>query len=590
MRRAQAGPAGRQRRGPEALAGRLAPRRRGACRRATRQPTRLGGQGSSLGAANARATSTAGFGQQALSTATGTGAAASSQQTHEQRRAVCCGVAEQRAVVVDRIGGGRERGDVGAVSGFLGTTEDAYAVGTITPTASFLSTALSGHSNVNTALSGAQAAGGIFGAGVLGAAYATGATGSQEYIDTETFTLNGYNLGGHLILGLLDTQTSGSGFSSLVFTVTVGGVTKVSQSFSTVAAANTYFSNDAIDLGAVPTTPALQVVVKFDLTTSTAGSGYGEDFILGAQSVVPPRNNFLGHGQSDFVIENTGSSAGLVGIGEVVNGQVAFTFPTALDPSQYHILGSGDFLGDGKSDLLIENIGSSAGLIGIGEISNGQVAFTFPTNLTPSGQWNVAGTGDFLGDGKDQFLIENTGSNAGLVGIGELNNGHVAFTFPTSLSTSQWSIVGTGDFLGDGKSDILVENIGSNAGLVGIGEVSNGQVAFTFPTAVTLSQWKFVGSGDFLGDGKDQFLIENIGSNAGLLGIGEVTGGQVAFTFPTNLASQWTIVGTGDYLAEGHDQFLIENTSGAIDIGDFTGGQIHLTQVSTIQASQWMFH
>ena len=176
------------------------------------------------------------------------------------------------------------------------------------------------------------------------------------------------------------------------------------------------------------------------------------------------------------------------------------------------------------------------------------------------------------------------------MGIGELNNGHVAFTFPTALSTSQWSIVGTGDFLGDGKSDILIENIGSNAGLVGIGEVSNGQVAFTFPTAVTLSQWKFVGTGDFLGDGKDQFLIENIGSNAGLLGIGEVTGGQVAFTFPTTLASQWTIVGTGDYLAEGHDQFLIENTSGAIDIGDYTGGQVHLTQVSTIQASQWMFH
>ena len=180
------------------------------------------------------------------------------------------------------------------VSGFLGVAQDAYAFGTITPSSAFITTALSGHSNVNTALSGAQAAG-IFGAGVLGAAYATGASGAQEYIDTETFTLNGYNLGGHLILGLLDTQTSGSGFSSLVFTVTVGGVTKVTQSFSTLAAANAFFSNDAIDLGAVATTAGLQVVVKFDLTTSAAGSGYGEDFILGATSIVQPRDNFLGH-------------------------------------------------------------------------------------------------------------------------------------------------------------------------------------------------------------------------------------------------------------------------------------------------------
>ena len=274
-----------------------------------------------------------------------------------------------------------------------------------------------------------------------------------------------------------------------------------------------------------------------------------------------------------------------------MNGQVAFTFPTAVDPSQYNIVGTGDFLGDGKSDLLVENIGGAAGLIGIGEVSNGHVAFTFPTALTPSGSWNVVGSGDFLGDGKDQFLIQNTGANAGLVGIGELNSGQVAFTFPTAVSTSQYKIVETGDYLGNGKSDILIENIGSNAGLIGIGEVSSGQVAFTFPTAVDPTQWKFVGSGDFFGDGKDQFLIENIGNNAGLLGIGEVVGGQVNFIFPAVLTSQWTLVGTGDYLGEGHDQFLLENNStGAIDIGDYSNGQAHLTQVSTIQASQWTFH
>jgi len=302
-----------------------------------------------------------------------------------------------------------------------------------------------------------------------------------------------------------------------------------------------------------------------------------------------PSDDFLGNGQSGYLIENTGSSAGLVGIGEVVGGQAGYIFPTSLDPSQYSIVGTGDYLGDGKSDLLVENIGGAAGLIGIGEISNGQVAFTFPTALTPSGQWNVVGSGDFLGDGNDQFLIENTGANAGLVGIGELTGGQVAFTFPTALATSQWNIVGVGDFLGDGKSDILIENIGSNAGLVGIGEVTGGQVSFSFPTAVAAGQWKFVGTGDFFGDGKDQFLIENIGTSAGLLGIGEANNGQVAFTFPTTLASQWTIVGTGDYLAEGHDQILLESTSGAIDIGDYTAGQVHLTQVSSLPPD-WTFH
>ena len=311
--------------------------------------------------------------------------------------------------------------------------------------------------------------------------------------------------------------------------------------------------------------------------------------VLGYKLAPDPtaRNDYNADGKSDFLIE---SASGLVGVGEVSNGHASYTFPTSLAPSQWTIVGKGDYLGAGHDQMLIENIGSSAGIVGIGDVENGQVSFTFPTALAAS-QWKFVGSGDFLGTGaEDQFLIENTGSNAGLVGIGDFGNGHASFTFPTALAPTQWSIVGTGDFLGDGKSDILIENIGSNAGLVGIGEVSNGQVAFTFPTAVATSQWEFVGTGDFLGDGKDQFLIENIGGSAGLLGIGEVTGGQVAFTFPTALASQWTIVGTGDYLAEGHDQFLMENTSGAIDVGDYTGGQVHFTQVSTLQASLWTFH
>jgi hypothetical protein len=40
---------------------------------------------------------------------------------------------------------------------------------------------------------------------------------------------------------------------------------------------------------------------------------------------------------------------------------------------------------------------------------------------------------------------------------------------------------------------------------------------------------------------------------------------------------------------EGHDQFLIENTSGAVDIGDWSGGRLHLTSIAIIN-SAWMFH
>ncbi len=196
--------------------------------------------------------------------------------------------------------------------------------------------------------------------------------------------------------------------------------------------------------------------------------------------------------------------------------------------------------------------------------------------------WKFGGTGDFLGDGKDQYIVENT---SGLVAIGEVVSGQPTYIYPTALPAG-WSFVETGDFLGAGKSDFLVQNTAT--GSLAVGEVANGVAGFTFLPQGLDATWKFVGSGDFLGDGKDQFLVEN---TSGLVAIGEIAGGQATYIYPTALAAQWKFVGVGDYLGEGHDQFLIDNTTtNALFVGDYSGGQVHYTQVGNVSAAVWLFH
>ncbi|MEO8926907.1 MAG: hypothetical protein ABI306_07055, partial [Caulobacteraceae bacterium] len=68
----------------------------------------------------------------------------------------------------------------------------------------------------------------------------------------------------------------------------VGGVTKVTDTFTSLAAANAFFSNNAVDAGTFSSTAGLLVTVKLDLTTSTAGFGFGQQFILGATDGSPP--------------------------------------------------------------------------------------------------------------------------------------------------------------------------------------------------------------------------------------------------------------------------------------------------------------
>jgi serralysin len=156
-----------------------------------------------------------------------------------------------------------------------------------------------------------------------------------------------------------------------------------------------------------------------------------------------------------------------------------------------------------------------------------------------------------------------------------------------------WKFVGSGDYLGDGRAEFLIENTSGDLVLGRIQDAPYTESATSLGTAEYAqiaalgSEWKFVGSGDVLGDGKDQFLMENA---AGAVVAGEIgSGGQVRYTSVADLGSEWRFVGAGDYLGEGHDQFAIENTNGALVLGDYVGGQVRYTQVGTL-GSEWSFH
>jgi len=71
--------------------------------------------------------------------------------------------------------------------------------------------------------------------------------------------------------------------------------------------------------------------------------------------------------------------------------------------------------------------------------------------------------------------------------------------------------------------------------------------------------------------------------------IGEFNAGKVAFTQIGAIGSGWTFVETGDFLAEGRDEFLIQNASGVVELGDLQGAHLHLTQVASPGAT-WLFH
>jgi len=141
--------------------------------------------------------------------------------------------------------------------------------------------------------------------------------------------------------------------------------------------------------------------------------------------------------------------------------------------------------------------------------------------------------------------------------------------------------VATNDFNGGGVSDLLIEN---GAGAVVVGQVVGGQAAYS-QVAGLGPEWSFEGTGDFLAHGDDQFLIEN---SAGAVDVGEIVSGQAVYSQVAGLGPEWTFVGTGDFLGHGDDQFLIENSAGAVVVGEVVSGHAAYTQVAGL-GPEWKF-
>ena len=220
----------------------------------------------------------------------------------------------------------------------------------------------------------------------------------------------------------------------------------------------------------------------------------------------------------------------------------------------------GDFDGDGKSDILWRNTSSGQNAVWYmnGATVTGVSVFTGSTDQN----WTIVGVGDFNNDGLPDILWRNTstGENEVWYMNGVMVTG-VAF-LPYLDPASGWSIVGVGDFNGDGSPDILWRNTstGQNAVWYMNGVTVTG--AAFLPYVNPASGWSIVGVGDFNGDGKPDILWRNTNGTNAVWYMNGATFISAVFLPGLNPASGWSIVGVGDFNGDGKPDILWRNTDG----------------------------
>ena len=237
----------------------------------------------------------------------------------------------------------------------------------------------------------------------------------------------------------------------------------------------------------------------------------------------------LGSGQSgngenyaDIYLTN-GETVGIWQLDETT-GVAAWQEIQSFD-SATHVLGLGDFNGDGITDLLLQNDNGAVGAY----LTDGEnVGWNYFQSL--GSEWSIAGIGDFNHDGIDDVVLQN--EKGGYAGIWQLDrNGQVSWSDLDVLNNGQ--IAGTGDFNGDGFDDVLLKWGNSyGAWTVSGGNLSGWMDLGTLWDSAALEQ-----IGDFNGDGIDDLRVRITNGDLGAFCVlGE---GNLQWNYHFSVGSEW---------------------------------------------------
>ncbi len=224
--------------------------------------------------------------------------------------------------------------------------------------------------------------------------------------------------------------------------------------------------------------------------------------------------DFDGDGKSDILWRNDDGTIAIW----LMDGATPRSSPVVgTMPAAWQIAGEGDFDGDGKSDILWRN---DDGTIAIW-LMNGATPRATPVIGTMPAAWQIAGTGDFDGDGKSDIVWrKNDGTRDEPIAIWLMNGSTPKATPVVVTMQSRTKIAGIGDFDGDGKSDILFHYLGEICDPTDSTCFQSGSFYFLYMNGTTIKNWStgsnlisktqgIANTGDYDGDGVSDILWRN---------------------------------------------------------------------------------
>ena len=281
------------------------------------------------------------------------------------------------------------------------------------------------------------------------------------------------------------------------------------------------------------------------------------------------KSDIDGNGISDVMFVWTGNN---YAHGYWMNGTNTWQSANSNHPADWDNLGCHDMTGNGKADsVLFGNVTSEAGIKGA------YIGFYTDAIDTPDGStWVNIGYLTNEDDIQWKNKVGNlTGNEAGvnsivwyapeLYALGVWKDGKEDWaTLSGDFGGDAWTLVGCGDFDGDGKDSVLMTyNDGQMFYAVGL----DGTAASLGST--NWSGWEVRAIGDFAGDKKDDIVLFHKATGSMVMC---ANGNLDSFVSLAQLdAEDWFVVGAGDYNGDSKDDLLVRQYSTGM-LGYYSAG------------------
>lgn len=242
------------------------------------------------------------------------------------------------------------------------------------------------------------------------------------------------------------------------------------------------------------------------------------DLTSGTQPFNVAVGDIDGDGKSDLVVANTGTTTVSIFRNTSTAGTISFAakvdFTTGTAPQGVAI---GDLDGDGKLDVAVADNGTSRVSVYRNLSTVGTVSLSTKTDYTTGVNPSGVAIGDIDGNGKPEIITANSTANTASVLRNTCTVGTISFATKVDFTTGTSPFaIAIGDIDGDGKRDVVASNNGVSTVSVLRNTATTGTItagSFAAKVDFTTGTNPFgVAIGDIDGDGKPEIAAANSGA------------------------------------------------------------------------------